>query len=148
MRLVLILGFVLLIAAAGCGPGSQYLDNGKLKNTIEEQNIGAKYIEVVGIGRTDPNITDATGRKAVSRNAAVVDAQYRLVAIVKGIKIEGGVTIERAMETDSKIKATVDDMIKGAETVKTEWATDDGCIVTMRLDKEGLAKQLGVKFDK
>ena len=138
-----IMGFVL----SGCG-GSAFVQDGKMKDIIQEQTLNDRYVEVVGMGRSDANLPDATGRRAVSRNAAVVDAQYRLVSILKGVKIEGGVTIEKAMETDSKVKATVDDSIRGATTTKTEWTADDGCMVTMRLDKEGLAKQLGVNFSK
>ncbi len=143
--LMLLVGVFAALAITGCG-GSTYLQDGKMKDSITEQNITDRYVEVVGIGRADPNIADTTGKRAVSRNAAVVDAQYRLAGIINGIQISGGVTIQKAMETDSKISASVDSMIKGAQTMKTEWTHDDGCMVTMRLDKQGLAKQLGVKF--
>ena len=147
---ILMMLLVAVFAAAvmtGCG-GSTYLQDGKIKDTITEQTLTDRYVEVVGIGRADPNIPDTTGKRAVSRNAAVVDAQYRLASVVNGIKIEGGVTIQKAMETDSRITASVDSMIKGAQTMKIEWTQDDGCMVTMRLDKQGLAKQLGVTFEK
>jgi len=69
------------------------------------------------------------------------------VGRIKGVKIEGGVTIQKAMETDSKISAVVNDSIMGAETTKTEWTADDGCVVTMRVDKEKLARQLNIKIE-
>ncbi len=144
---LVLLAVVAVAILAGCG-GSSYIQDGKIKESITEQTLNDRFVEVVGIGRSDQNIPDITGRRAVSRNAAVVDAQYRLVSIVKGVKITGGVTIEKAMETDSKIKATVDDSVRGATTTKTEWTADDGCMVTMRLDKEGLAKQLGITIEK
>jgi hypothetical protein len=146
-RAVLLLPVIAFILA-GCGGGSQYLQDGKLKNTIEEINMTDRYVIAMGIGAAPKDSTDATQRKASSRNAAIVAAQYDLVSRLKGVKIEGGVTIEKAMETDSKIKASVDAEIKGAEVTKTEWTSDDGCIVTMKLDKEGLAKTLGVRFEK
>ena len=141
------LAVVAIVYLAGCGPSSQYLQDGKLKQTIDDVNTNDKYVIGMGIGAAPKDSTDATQRKASSRNAAIVAAQYELVSRLKGVKIEGGVTVEKAMETDSKIKATVDDTIRGAEIVKTEWTSDDGCIVTLRLDKQGLAKQLGVKFE-
>lgn len=139
---------ILLVAVffVGCG-GSKYLKEGKLKDTIEEKPVTDRYITAIGIGAPAPDITNQTQKKASSRNAAIVAAQYQLVSMIKGVKIQGGVTIEKAVETDSKIKAIVDDSIKGAEIVKTEWTSDDGCIVTLRLDKDGLANSLGVKFE-
>lgn len=142
----LIVLVVLVVLSAGCG-GSKYIKEGKLKETIEEKPVSDRYITAIGIGAPAPDITNETQKKASSRNAAIVGAQYQLVSMLKGVKIQGGVTIEKAMETDSKIKATVDDSINGAEIVKTEWTSDNGCVVTLRLDKEGLAKNLGVKFE-
>lgn len=140
---------VMLVVTAflyGCG-GSKYIKEGQLKETIEEKPVSDRYITAIGIGAPAPDITNETQKKASSRNAAIVGAQYQLVSMLKGVKIQGGVTIEKAIETDSKIKATVDDSIKGSEIIKTEWTSDGGCIVTLRLDKEGLANSLGVKFE-
>ncbi len=38
------------------------------------------------------------------------------------------------------------DTIRGAEVVKTEWTNDEGCVVTLRLDKKRLETAMGVKF--
>lgn len=146
MRNFIILGVVSLFLLAGCG-GSKYLKEGKVKDTIDEKPVTDRYITAIGIGAPAPDITNETQKKASSRNAAVVAAQYQLVSMIKGVKIQGGVTIEKAIETDSKIKATVDDSIRGAEIIKSEWTADGGCVVTLRLDKEGLAEKLGVKFE-
>lgn len=138
------LGFSLLLT--GCG-GSQYLQDGKIKSTLDQTNETDKYLVAVGLGASSKDATDSTQRKATSRNAAIVAAQYDLVGRVKGVKIEGGITIQKAMETDSKINALVNDSILGAEVSKTEWTADDGCVITMRLDKEKLAKQLNKKIE-
>ena len=142
------LGVLIVCAAflAGCG-GSKTIKEGKVKDTIEEKQVSDRYITVIGIGAAAADITNETQKKASSRNAAVVAAQYQLVSMLKGVKIQGGVTIEKAVETDSKIKAIVDDSIVGAEIVKSEWTSDGGCVITLRLDKEGLAQKLGVKFE-
>ncbi len=137
--------FVLAAGLSGCG-GSKFLDNGQIKNTIDQTNEVDRYIIAIGLGAPSKDATDSTQRKATSRNAAIVAAQYDLVGRIKGVKIEGGVTIQKAIETDSKISAIVNDSIQGAETVKTEWTADDGCVVTMRVDKDKLAKQLNMKF--
>ena len=149
MKKLVAVGFVFALALtiAGCGGGSQYLQDGKVKSTIDQTNETDKYLVAIGLGAPSKDATDSTQRKATSRNAAIVAAQYDLVGRVKGVKIEGGVTIQKAMETDSKISAIVNDSIMGAEVTKTEWTADDGCVITMKLDKDRLAKQLNTKFE-
>lgn len=131
---------------AGCGGGSKALKNGELKQTIEMTPGEGDWIEAMGIGAADPNLPSSTQRRATSRNAAVVDAQYQLVAKIKGVKVEGGITIEKAMETNSKITASVNDMVKGAEITKVEWTNDDGCVATVRLNKKAIEKETGLKL--
>lgn len=136
----------LLALVAGCGSKSAALKNGELKQTIEPASQSGDWIEAMGIGAADPNLPSSTQRRATSRNAAVVDAQYQLVAKLKGVQVEGGITIEKAMETNSKITASVNAMIKGAETTKIEWTNDDGCVATVRLNKKIVEKELGLKL--
>jgi hypothetical protein len=147
MRTISLIAVTVMVLglATGCGSKSQALQGGQLKQTIEIE-AQKDFIEAMGIGAADPNMATATQRKATSRNAAIVDAQYQLVAKIKGVQIEGGITIQKAMETDSKISATVDNMVKGAEITKMEWTNDDGCVVTMRVNKKDIAKETGLKL--
>ena len=135
-----------LALLAGCGTKSAALKNGELKQTIDVPTQNGEWIEAMGIGAADPNLPSSTQRKATSRNAAVVDAQYQLVAKLKGVQVEGGITIEKAMETNSKITASVNAMIKGAEGTKIEWTNDDGCVATVRLNKKIVEKEIGLKL--
>ncbi len=144
---VAILSAFAILALVGCGGGSKALKSGELRQTIEPPAQRGEWVEAMGIGAADPNLPSATQRKATSRNAAIVDAQYQLVAKLKGVRVEGGITIEKAMETDSKIRASVDDVVKGAEVTKIEWTNDDGCVVTVRLNKKSIEKELGLKFE-
>ncbi len=135
-------GFAILGLAAGCGGSQALKGNRELKDTIEMEQNG-EYIEAMGIGAADPSLPSGTQRMATSRNAAVVDAEYQLAKRIKGVKLEGGITIEKAIETDSKISATVDTMVKGLEPTKIEWTKDDGCVVTLRIAKKEIEKQIG-----
>jgi hypothetical protein len=83
---------------------------------------------------------------ATSRNAAIVAAQYEMLSMIKGIDLEGGIRVEKAVETDSVLQTKINAAIKGAEVIKTEWTNDDGCIVMLRLDKKRLEEMMGVKF--
>ena len=69
-----------------------------------------------------------------------------MLSIVKGIEVEGGITVQKALETDSRLETKIKETIRGAEVVKTEWTSDDGCVVTLRLDRKRLETQMGVKF--
>jgi hypothetical protein len=46
--------------------------------------------------------------------------------------------LEKAIETDSVLTTKIDGVIKGAQVVRTGWASDDGCIVSLKLSKDAL----------
>ncbi len=123
---------------AGCGGGSSYVKKGEIQQTIDQQQEKKRFIETMGIGAADSTLTNNTQRKATSRDAAIVQAQYEMLSFIKGVELEGGITVQKAMETDSQIETNVKQQIKGANIVKTEWTNDDGCVVTLRLDKKRL----------
>ena len=130
----------------GCGGKKSYVKKGEIERTIEEESIKKEYIEALGIGAADSTLTNKTQRLATSRNAAIVAAQYNLLSMVKGIDLEGGIRVEKAIETDSVLQTKIDAAIKGAEIIKNEFTADDGCLVTMRISKKRLQDMMGVKF--
>ena len=132
---------------AGCGGGSKsYVKKGEIEKSLNQEAIQKNYIETIGIGAADASLNNSTQRKATSRNAAIVQSQYEMLSMIKGIELEGGIRVEKAMETDSVLQTKIDAAIKGAEIVKTEWTNDDGCVVTLRLDTKRLQDMMGVKF--
>jgi hypothetical protein len=139
---------LLLVAFAvvGCSNKRTYVKKGEIDKTLDQQAVAKNYLEAIGIGAADQNLTNSTQRRATSRNAAIVAAQYEMLSMVKGVELEGGIRVEKAMETDSLLQTKIDAAIKGAEIIKTEWTNDDGCLVTIRLDKKRLQDQMGVKF--
>ena len=145
-KIVWLGGSVLFVVLAGCSGNRSYVKGGEIKKTLDQEAIKSKYIETIGIGAADSKLTNTTQRRATSRDAAVVQAQYEMLSIVKGIEVEGGITVQKALETDSKLETTIKESIRGAQVVKTEWTSDDGCLVTLRLDKKRLESLMGVKF--
>ena len=138
----------ILFVTVGCGGGvKRHLKKGELRDVLEKESREGRYIQTVGIGAADQSLASNTQKRATSRNAAIVMAQYEMLSIVKGINLEGGVTVQQAMETDSKISAAVNDYIKGAEVIQTEWTEDDGCVVTLRLDKKRLEELVGKEIE-
>ena len=104
------------------------------------------YLETIGIGASDPTLATDTQRKALARDAGIAKAQFEMLSMVKGVTLEGGITIDRAIEKDSVLEAKLKETIRGAEVMKTEFTSDNGCVVTIRLPKSRLEKLMGVKF--
>jgi len=128
----------LTLTAAGCGGVQSRLSRGQVQATLDQKPDRGAYFEAIGIGASDPKLASDTQRKALARDAAIVKAQYELLSMIKGVRLEGGVTVDRAMESDSELAARVDDTIRGAQILKSEFTADNGCVVTMRLPKRSL----------
>jgi hypothetical protein len=142
----LLVSFSALALFAGCHGGSNtYVKKGEIQQTINQEPEKKRYIETIGIGAADSTLTNSTQRKATSRDAAIVQSQYEMLSIIKGLELEGGITVQKAMETDSQIETNMKATIRGANIVKTEWTNDDGCVVTLRLDKKRL-EDAGLKL--
>jgi len=137
-RSVSFLALLSLVGFIGCSHKNTYVKKGEIEKTIDQQAENSRYVTALGIGAADATLTNATQRRATSRDAAIVQAQYEMLSYVKGVQLEGGITVEKAMETDSKLESYLKEMIKGAEIIKNEWTNDDGCVVTLRLDKKKL----------
>ncbi len=140
------LALMVAVVVSGCGGKKEYVKKGELQRTLEQESVQKKYLEAIGIGAADSTLTNSTQRRATSRNAAIVAAQYEMLSMIKGIDLEGGIRVEKAIETDSVLQTKISAAIKGAEIIKSEWTNDDGCLVTLRLDKKRLQDQMGVKF--
>jgi len=123
-----------------------FVKGGKVVNDIEQNMVTSKFIQSIGIGGAPADAQSDTQRKALSRDAAIVKAQYELLTLVKGVEIEGGITVSQAMEKDSTLEARVKDTIKGAEIMRSQFTSDNGCLVTLRLPKKRLEQMMGVKF--
>jgi hypothetical protein len=135
----------LLAFTAACGNRSM-VKGGKVQDTLNQEADKGKYIESIGIGAADPTLPTETQRRALSRDAAIVKSQYEMLSMVKGVEIEGGITVSRAMEKDSTLEAKLKETIRGAEIVKTEFTKDDGAVVTLRVLKKRLETMMGVRF--
>jgi hypothetical protein len=138
---------VLAACLAGCAGVESRVRAGKVPQTLDQKPVRGGFIEAIGIGASDPALPTETQRKALARDAAIVKAQYELLSMVKGVTLDGGVTVSRALETDSALAAKVHAAIVGAEVRKTEFTSDNGCVVTLRLPKRRLAELMGVRFE-
>lgn len=132
------------ILVAGCA-GSSTMKKGQIQQTWEQEQVQRNYIEVRGIGAADPTATSDAQKKYTSREAALIDAQTKLLEIIKGLEIEGVGTASKALLVDQELTKKVSGAIRGATEVKTEWDNQMGCVVTLHLDKRTL-KELDNRF--
>ena len=139
-------GLLAVAVLAGCGGVTRRVHGGTVDRVIDQKPVRGGFIEAIGIGASDPELKSNTQRMALARDAAIVKAQYELMSMIKGVRLEGGVTVERALEADSTLEARVSDVIKGAEIHKSEFTEDNGCVVTLRLPKSALEKSLGSRL--
>ena len=88
--------------------------------------MSAGTIETTGTGFADPNIPNITQRRAGARDAAIVQARYKMLSIVRG-------STPRFSGSPDTVK--INEAVKGAQVVRTKWADDGDCTVTLRLDR-------------
>jgi hypothetical protein len=110
-----------------------------------EEGVTSNFVFARGIGAADQTMENKTQKMATARNASIVNAQYNMLSLLKGVQLEGGITVEKAIETDSSLSTKINAIIKGAQVVRSEWTSDDGCVVVLRLSKKTL-KDMGLKL--
>ena len=138
-------GAALLLA--GCGGVQSRVHSGTVDAVLNQDPAHGQYVTAIGIGGSDPSLPSDTQRKALARDAAIIKAQYEMLSMVKGVTLKGGVKVERALETDSVLEASMLEAIRGAEIVKSEFTSDNGCVVTLRIPRTRLEKLMKVQFE-
>ncbi len=125
----------LTILLSGCHGIDKAVVGGKLKD-LWPQVSDSSFLRVRGVGVPTEKAVGFTRRRGLSRNAALVSARYEMLAVIKGVKVGGGLTVGQLMQTDAKINEVANRIISGAAEVQSEWAADDGCVVTLELKRD------------
>jgi hypothetical protein len=112
--------------------------SGEIERKWVEDGIGSDYIFARGIGAADQALQNKTQKMATSRNASIVNAQYNMLAIIKGALLSGGIKVVKSVESDSALATKINAVIKNAQIIRTEWTADDGCVVLLRLPVRAL----------
>ena len=135
---------VLALAAAGCsGKAQAKVKKDEIARTMDTPDVETdRYIEFDGIGAADQTIQNKSQKMSLSETAARKVAEEKMLAYLKGQQIDATTTVEQAMATDQKITGMISNTLRGAAVIKREWTSDDGCIMTIRLDKKKFKDQL------
>lgn len=136
-----------VVFLAGCGGAPARVHGGTVDPVLTQDPAHGDYLMAIGIGGSDPALSSDTQRKALARDAAIVKAQFEMLSMVKGVTLKGGVRVDRALEADSSLEARMEQVIAGAEIVRSEFTSDNGCVVTLRLPKSRLEKLMKVQFE-
>jgi len=135
---------LVLLSLYGCASVPRATGGGRLLE-IWPQISDRAFIRVRGIGAVDQAAQGQTARRGASRDAALVAARYELLAVIKGVKLEGGVTVAQLIEKDSLIREIANEVVSGGDEVKTEWMSDDGCVVTLELRRSKVERLIHEK---
>lgn len=128
----------LALGFTGCGKKAKAkVTKGEIARTIDTPEAETdRYIQFDGIGAADQTITNKSQRMSLSETAARKVAEEKLLAYLKGQQIDATTTVEQAITTDQRIQGIVSNTLKGVAIIKREWTSDDGCVMTIRLDKK------------
>ncbi len=134
----------LALLVVGCSNKAvSRVKQGEISQTIDTPKAeNSEFVEFDGIGAADQALTNATQRKSLSESAGRKIAEEKMLAYLKGQYIDATTTVEQAITTDQKIQGIVQNTLRGAAIVKREWTSDDGCVVTIRLDKTKFKDQI------
>lgn len=135
---------VLAFAVAGCSHKAESrVKKGEITRTIDTPEAETdRYIEFDGIGAADQTIQNKSQKMSLSESAARKVAEEKMLAYLKGQSIDATTNVEQAVTTDQRIQGIVQQTLRGAMVVKREWTSDDGCVLTIRLDKKRFKDQL------
>lgn len=126
---------LLVLLLSGCHEVDKAVVGGKLKD-FWPQVSNDEFLRVRGVGVPPEKAVGFTRRRGLSRNSALVSARYEMLAVIKGVKVGGGLTVGQLMQTNSKIGEVANRIVSGATEVQSEWAADDGCVVTLELKRD------------
>lgn len=129
------------VGLSGCGGVNRSLSKGEVSDVWSKVS-DKDTIRVRGIGVPPQGTASLTQRRGLAREAALVNARYESLALLRGIKVTGGLSVGKLMEKDSHIKEIANQVIAGMEEVQVEWAKDDGAVVLLELKRDKLERML------
>ncbi len=104
------------------------------------------FLQVSGTAAPDRRTSSVTQRMALSRDEALADARGRLRRYLAALPLGGGMTAGLRMKKSKGLRRSVEQMIRSAAVVSTEWGDDGTAVVLIRVDKRRINQLLGTQF--
>lgn len=100
---------------------------------------GAGIIRVTGKSAIEPNHPNPAQAQLMAERAATVDAQRKLLEVIKGVRVNGETVVEDLMLKSDLVVTQVDGIVKGARQIGDAKLDKDKGIVSveLRLDLYG-----------
>lgn len=126
---------------SGCAHDQRALTKGQVRDVWSAQS-DTEFVKVRGIGVAPQGTKGSTLKRGLARNAALVSARYELASLLKGVTLQGGLSVESLVEKDSRIREQMNQVISGAEEELTEFTADDGCVILVSISRAKIEKML------
>ncbi|MFA5161315.1 MAG: hypothetical protein WC421_03630 [Elusimicrobiales bacterium] len=140
MKTRLVAAALLAAALAGCSGGlKSAVVKGELAPAFADTKVDKNYLWVRGIAAANPEHTSKTQRMAMSREAAIANGYQRAVEYIKGAGVIAQARVIDAVSRDSTLETRVNGAVRGAEVFSSEYMSDDGCTVIIRLPRSALS---------
>lgn len=100
-------------------------------NRVLEQEVPIFEGAVVSVDEMRYSLTFGARERLTAERAATLDAQRKLLEIIHGVQITSQTTVQDFALQSDVIKSKVEGLLRGAETLKTEYFSDGTVEVTM-----------------
>lgn len=91
------------------------------------------YLEAVGIGVPPEKFAGRPQARPMALRAAQLDAYRNLLEVVQGVRVDSSTTVKDFAVENDLIRTQVEGVVKGAQTVRTDYKTDGTVEITMRM---------------
>lgn len=129
--------FFLVAVLSGCASsGPDLVRNGHIASELHKAEVVTpSYVQAVGFGTPSTDARTITERRASARNAAIAEAQRRLLQMVFGHNLSSEIRAQNGRIVRNNITSQSRAVLKQAHVVKTEWGRNDGAAVIMRVSR-------------
>lgn len=133
MRRLLLLG---LLAAFGCSALPAKLPPAP----DASYRWSSEGLEVSGVGKPDPSISNETQRRALAREAAFVMANARLRSYAESLRVRGRGKVGDLAAKDPAWAKRLQDALSRIVVVRTTWDEEGTAVVVIRAQTKALRR--------
>lgn len=140
-RLGILMMMVLFVFAWGCaGTMTSWIKKGDVYKT--EGWLDGNTYQVHGIGVAPENITNKIQRRALSKEAALMDAQEQVIESMHGYMLKGKSEADMNQLKSSTVYKEVGAMAKGGRIVQVTFGENDEADLVYQVSQKGLKKKM------
>lgn len=144
MKKLLVISFLLIVSISfsltSCG--SKIGGTVKGDSITTEGWIDENTYRLAAVGVPNRKLTNIVQRKASSKRAAILNAQYQVLEKFKGSKIEGAAGMSNFESTGIAIAQEVSGIVKGGSVKKVTYDKDQNCEIIYEVKARGLKRKV------